>query len=623
MSFIITIKPIQNKEFDVFSNSFSEKRIHDFYCYYDSERSLHETDEFLAFVSGYLCHTDFDKQDIKRQYQESIDHIYHNWPISEASISGSFSLTTLSKTADQLIFCTDPIGVYPLFYSIKNDNLVIASNFMLAALASQSDLDEVGIAQRAVGKEFLNLGNRTILKDVKRLLPGEYITFNTKDHVLQKSYDNTLYNITETSRPKKNDYTSYWKDFKTEIVYAIAQYDTNYLALSGGMDSRILLGALPDDLPIKCLTFGHEDNYEVKLAKRLAKLKGFDFKSFYDIDLYFPPKEVLKDYTINSESVNIVSWLEILENVEADKTASILLGEPCEILPARNITTLSTRKSRITKFVNTIFLNKDFQFKRATPEAFETWKKRRLKMFLRRYSEANIAKLDLKMDYDTLIKDVVLDYEMLFDRIEQHELPYVELYDELFAWYTHGRFPIGKQTLICNQKFNGINPSMSLKLLRLTSAIHPNNRLNYRFMNGLFKHVKELRLLNKIPTSQSPIVPHNIPGFLIFLVWGIRSKLDQFFIKRLMKHKNPNGKYRLLKSINWVKAYQNENLEDRLNSYFDPRFLGKQYVEQSKRGILDRRDLKRWPLTNANILSLSALNIEIDIIKSLTKKSNK
>lgn len=621
MSFIITIKPIHNKEFDVFSHSFSQKRINDFYCYYDSERSLHDTDKFLAFISGYLCHTEIDKQDTKLQYEKAIHHILHNWPITDPGVTGSFSLAAINKTNNQLVFCTDPIGVYPLFYSLKKDNIIIASNFILAALASKSELDEVGITQRAIGKEFLNLGRRTILKDVKRLLPGESITMKADGSELQKNYDNSLYNITSNSRPKKKDFLNYWNDFKNEIEYAIAQYETNYLALSGGMDSRILLGALPKDLPVKCLTFGHEKNYEVKLAKRLAKLKGYNFESYYDIDLYFPPRDVLKDYAINSESVNIVSWLEILEHVEEDKTASILLGEPCEILPARNITTLSTRKSRISKFINTIILNKDFQLKNASPENFEAWKKSRLKMFLRRYSKANIDKLGITMDYDELIKAVVADYELLFKRIETHNLPYVELYDELFSWYTHGRFPIGKQTLICNQKFNGINPSMSLKLLRESSAIHPNNRLNYRFMNGLFRHIKELKRLNRIPTSQSPGIPHNAPGFLIFLIWGIRSRLDQFFIKRLLKTKNPNGKYRLLKSINWVKAYQNKDLETRLETYFNPRHIGKPYVEQSKKGILDRRDLKRWPLTNANILSLSSLNIEIDIIKSLTKKS--
>ncbi|WP_298898703.1 hypothetical protein [uncultured Psychroserpens sp.] len=619
MSFIITIKPIQNTEFDIFSNPFSEKRIGDFYCYYNSERAVHETDDFLAFVSGYLCHTGIEKSDTNLQYTKSIDHILEHWPISDDSVSGSFSLAAFNKLNRELIFCTDPIGVYPMFYSSNRNNFFVTSNFMLAAIASKSDLDEVGIVQKAVGKEFLNLGDRTILKEVKRLLPGEYIKLNPQNKTLDKVYDNTLFNITDTRRPKKKDYVNYWKDFKKEVEYALAQFNKNYLALSGGMDSRILLGALPNDLPIKCLTFGHEDNYEVKLAKRLAKLKGYDFESFYDIDLYFPDRTLLKDYVVNSESVNIASWLEILEHIEEDKTASIMLGEPCEILPARNISTLSTRKSRISKFINTIVLNKDFQLQPATDESFESWKKSRLKMYLRRYTKATIDKLDIDMDYDHLIKEVVSDYELIFKRIESHQLPYFELYDELFAWYTHGRFPIGKQTLICNQKFNGINPSLSLNILRKSSAIHPNNRLNYRFMNGLFKHIKELRPLNRVPTSQTPFIPHSAPNFLIFLVWGIRSRLDQYFIRRLLKTKNPKGRYRLLKSINWVKAYQHENLEARLDAYFSPGHLGDQYIVQQKKGIIDRRDLKRWPLTNSNILSLSSLNIEIDIIKSLIK----
>ena len=74
---------------------------------------------------------------------------------------------------------------------------------------------------------------------------------------------------------------------------------------------------------------------------------------------------------------------------------------------------------------------------------------------------------------------------------------------------------------------------------------------------------------------------------LIFLVWGIRSRLDQYFIRRLLKTKNPKGRYRLLKSINWVKAYQHENLEARLDAYFSPGHLGDQYIVQQKKGIID------------------------------------
>ena len=40
--------------------------------------------------------------------------------------------------------------------------------------------DDVGIIQKLYGHEMVNIGSRTILKGVKRLLPGELIQIEIK-----------------------------------------------------------------------------------------------------------------------------------------------------------------------------------------------------------------------------------------------------------------------------------------------------------------------------------------------------------------------------------------------------------------------------------------------------------
>ena len=74
-----------------------------------------------------------------------------------------------------------------------------------------------------------------------------------------------------------------------------------------------------------------------------------------------------------------------------------------------------------------------------------------------------------------------MDYDELFNRIKEHKLPYDEIHDEIFEWYTHARLPMGQQVLIYGSKFNAVCPPMSLNIMRMSSSIHPKYRLDYRF----------------------------------------------------------------------------------------------------------------------------------------------
>src|SRR5690606_18057844 len=129
---------------------------------------------------------------------------------------------------------------------------------------------------------------------------------------------------------------------------------------------------------------------------------------------------------------------------------------------------------------------------------------------------------------------------------------------------------------------------------RKTSNIHPNLRLNNRFLSQLFK-LKELRSLNTIPTNQAPLIPQNFPDLIKFPVWGFRSKIDHFLINRILKSKDNNRKYRLFKSLNWVKIYQNPDMERNLKDYFHCNHLGKGLYNHLRDRALKRKNLEQWP----------------------------
>ena len=620
MNFIISSTQINLQKLADISFQMKEIVVKELYCYVEESTTVIESASHLAFLNGYVCDFNFSKEEVLPQYHSAIEKIENNWPVSE-DISGSFALAMIRKKDATVTFCNDAVGIYPLYYLIDEPNFYISSNLPLMALFQNSEIDEVGVAQRSLGKELSNLGSRTILKQVHRLLPGEHIQINHITNTVSKRYDNLLYGNITHKKPKlsKKNYDNYWNVYTKEMSYLLAQHDQKpiNIALSGGMDSRIVLGSLPDQTKAKCLTFGPSDSYEVNVAKRLAKTQNHDFESFSNLDLYFPEKQLLQEYALKTEPINIAGWLEILENPATKNRPLLLIGDACEVLPARNIKSLSSRKSRINNFLKTIVFKSDYQLKKNTPQHFKTWRASIIKSELKVFTDQKLEDLDLMAEHETIRDCIIEDIQQLINRIEAHNLPFIELCEELYTWFTHGRLPIGKQTAICNRAFTAVNPSLSVGILRHSSNIHPNHRLNYRFMNQLFKTQKKLRQLNKIPISQIPLIPHNYPNALLFLFWGFRSRVDQLLIQRILKKKNPNLRYRLFKCLNWVSVYQHEDLEKRMKSYYTPNHLGDSFYQKNYNDAMGRKALTKWPLANIDLLARGSLNLEIDAIKNI------
>lgn len=614
MKFLISNISITENQYSKSPFELNKVQVGNYNVLIEKGLDLIETDSHFSITDGYLRDLNSISQDPRIHTTLAVEQILTGWPVLE-NITGSFSTTIIDKNNSQITLCNDLIGVYPLYYLIQGEVVFVSNSIFLMALISNCDFDDVGIAQRCIGPEYSNMGSRTILKNCKRLLPGEYLKINLFGNIIQTKYDNSLYQNISSSQQQQQLHDSYWKAFKKEIEYCLLGRPEVNIALSGGLDSRLLLGAVSNKKNIGCLTYGEKENYETKIASRLAKLKDAKFNSFSQLSLYFPPPRVLKKYILKTEAVNICSWLEILENINLKQRNPILLGDMTEAISARNIKKFSSRNFRQENFIKYYLLQKDYQFEKTDAQKFSEWKKAKLHNFDRWYIDERVSKLNLNYNSKQLIEGLHADMEEIFLRIESHDLPFTELYDELFSWYTHSRVPMAKQILLCNSDFYSFCPPMSNQIIRKTSNIHPNLRLGNRFLNKLFK-IADLKKFNKIPTSQAPFIPQNFLDIIKFPIWGIRSKMDHYLIKRLIKSKDPAKRYRLLKSINWVMIYQNPEMEKNLKEYFKNNHLGEGYYDYLLNRAIQRKNLDQWPFANTELINGASLNMEIDLIKS-------
>jgi hypothetical protein len=617
MKFILTNSSINEETLLKSPFKLKNKRIGAFNFIAENIDDILETNSHCSITDGYLRDLNSASQNPNSHTIQAVEQIQSGWPVSE-NITGSFSTTIIDKNSLEITLCNDLIGVYPLYYLLKDKDVFVSNSIFLMAYISNCKFDEVGIAQRCIGPEYSNMGSRTILKDCKRLLPGEYLKIDLFGNILQTKYDNSLYQNISSSHQNHDLHKDYWDQYKKEIDCCLIGNSEVNIALSGGMDSRLLLGAIPNNKNIVCLTYGEKDNYETKIASRIAKLKNAKFKSFSQPNLYFTSSEILRKYVLKTEAVNICSWLEILENIDLKERNPILLGDMTEAISARNIKKFSSRNFRQDNFIKHYLLGKDYQFDKSDAVKFEEWKKAKTHNLDRWYIEERVSKLNLSFTPIQLVEGLHSDLEEVFLRIESHHLPFTELYDELFSWYTHSRIPMGKQILICNSDFYSSCPPMSNLIIRNTSNIHPNLRLGNRFLNKLFS-IEELNKLNKIPTSQAPFIPQNFLDIIKFPIWGLRSKIDHFLIKRLIKSKDPTKRYRLFKSINWVTIYQNPDMEKNLKKYFENNHLGEDYFNYLLDRAIQRKNLDQWPFANTEMINGASLNMEIDLIKSLRR----
>lgn len=612
MKFLLTSKSLTGFALDKLPFQLQKGEMNDLHYVVEDSAELFENEYLNYFIEGYIRNFNLPAEDIERHASSGAEEVSKGWPLLQ-NITGSFSVILHKKKSGEVIICNDLIGVYPVYYLIFEGELFISNSIILMALISKCDLDDVGIIQRSIGPEYSNFGSRTILKNCKRLLPGEYIVFKEKK-IVQKKYDNSLYQNISSPGQQHELHFKYWEAYKKEVKYALIDFQNVNIALSGGLDSRLLLGAIRKDKNVRCLTYGKNEYYETKVARKLARITKAEFQNFSDLDLYFPSMKTFARHHLKTEAVLVCSWLEILENIDLDDRRPFLLGDMTEALAGRNIKKFSSRTFRQQNFYKYHILKDDYSFQNSSKESFKKWIEGIVHNYDRWYTEQRIGKFKLSTSRQELVQGLHHDLQEIFLRIEAHHLPYSELYDELFLWYTHSRIPMGKQILMCNSDFYSYCPPMSIQVLRMTSNIHPNLRLSNRFLNKLFR-LPDLRKLNTVPTSQAPLIPQNLPGILKMPVWGIRSKIDHYLIKRLVKNKDPNKRYRLFKSLNWPLIYQNQHLDKNVHDYFEPNHLGEGQVEHLKQRAQQRKELIQWPFGNTEIISNASLNFELDIVK--------
>jgi len=201
--------------------------------------------ELLRAGHRFQTHTD----------TEVIIHLYEEYGEGCLErLSGMFAFAIWDARKRKLFLARDRVGIKPLYYSLKQDSIVFASEIK-AILADSSMSCEV---DPNMIHRFLTClytpGPETILRDVFKLMPGHYLVWENGKHAIHQYWD---LRFPEDPRGVSiDDATAELVDLLRATVrgHMISDVPVGVL-LSGGVDSTGLLSFCVEETDKKVQTF--------------------------------------------------------------------------------------------------------------------------------------------------------------------------------------------------------------------------------------------------------------------------------------------------------------------------------------------------------------------------------
>ena len=202
---------------------------------------------------------------------DQLANLVHDPIPNVRSIDGEFVI--IVETPNEVILANDRFAALPVFYAIENQGLVASFSYealwQRAKKQGQLQLDHLAFF------EFLHFqrlfGDTTFDQSTKALRPASLLSLNKSTGATE---------IIRYWKPSFSKRSDGLKGIARDLADAVRDSinrktsDANSvsLLLSGGMDSRVVLGGFSEKNLPRCITIGSTENNEIEVAKSLASL---------------------------------------------------------------------------------------------------------------------------------------------------------------------------------------------------------------------------------------------------------------------------------------------------------------------------------------------------------------
>ncbi|MBX0323435.1 hypothetical protein EGH21_10385 [Halomicroarcula sp. F13] len=195
------------------------------------------------------------------------------------SLDGEFVFYAHDAAAETMTVVPDRLGQLPLFYAPDADVALVGRNKpILARLGNCTEFDRLAVA------EYLRLGyalaDRTLYAGLRRLPEGHHVRVETDTGALtvERHYEFDFDEETNADASVRENARELARRFTDACERrATAAPGENVVLLSGGLDSRAVLGAFERcDVSYRAMTrdFEHDSRADIDLAQRLTDAVG-------------------------------------------------------------------------------------------------------------------------------------------------------------------------------------------------------------------------------------------------------------------------------------------------------------------------------------------------------------
>ena len=312
----------------------------------------------IFYYNGFLKIEDIKKLFsfiIRSKCKNEVLKIFESWLSKQKE---QFSI--IIKTNSSILCAVDKVSAFPLFIFVDKQFIKISSesSLWIKSLNKKNLNYKVLKIYKMTG---FTLSSDTLHKNIKKLLPGEYLDINKESKPISIKYKRyfLFYPTFSNLRDEKKLVKELDEILSNICKRTIKRADgrTIQVALSSGFDSKVLLGKFLElgYTKVETFTYGTKNNFEAKSAQKIAKKLNVKWefvdskcskntiKSFYDGDLanYFFLNSGLVTTAAMTE---IVALKRLLKKDKNKKNDIFVNGQTGDFITGGHIPNIKNKK---------------------------------------------------------------------------------------------------------------------------------------------------------------------------------------------------------------------------------------------------------------------------------------
>ena len=250
-----------------------------------------DTGTILITFNGEIYNYRELRKELEKKYNfksetdtETIIYAYKEYGIDcLKKLNGDFAFCLYDMNKNIFLLARDHIGVKPLFYYYDNDKFIFSSE--IKSILEDKTINRIinnNALSQYLAYRFVFTSN-TILNNIFRVLPGEYLIFDLKNKKLKK---NNYYNINFSNKFSSDSfYLEKYKAIYTESVSSRLMSDVPLgIYLSGGIDSSSVVAMINklkvNDIKTFSVGFGYDIANELPYSKKVSDFFNTDHREF-------------------------------------------------------------------------------------------------------------------------------------------------------------------------------------------------------------------------------------------------------------------------------------------------------------------------------------------------------